>query len=288
MAQSAVPSPVALHHDGRLIGRWEVAPADPSLWLRIDRIAILDDLRWLGDERPRLARPASSSARALQRATLVGADHLVLEALEEELPTAARAKRLIRLVPDRGLAADGRVCGPQLVQRGTTGGGRYEDLPEPVSTEIAVKLSTNSHRRPPPGNTPRTVPWRSFVPLPANWRSRSVNWGTPGAGKAGPGRRLTAGRKFGPLKRHGPGRRSRAGPTNVRRGGLGCGLGGLDFQGDQGIRVGQVGELADHPAGDDVEVVVAVILAFVGHVVVTNDHDVLGRVFPEHPAGELP
>jgi hypothetical protein len=40
--------------------------------------------------------------------------------------------------------------------------------------------------------------------------------------------------------------------------------------------------------GDDVEVVVAVILAFVGHVVVTDDDDVLGRVLPEHPAGELP
>jgi hypothetical protein len=73
----------------------------------------------------------------------------VLEALEEELPTAARAKRLIGLVPDRGFTADGRVRGPQLRQRGTTGSGRYEDLPKPMSTEIAVKLSTNGHKRPP-------------------------------------------------------------------------------------------------------------------------------------------
>lgn len=127
------------------------------------------------NERPRLARPASSSARALQRAALVGADHLVLETLEEELPATARAQRLIGLVPDRGLTANGRVCGPQLRQRGTTGSGRYKDLPEPMSTEIAIKLSTNGHKRPPPGNTPRTVPGLSFVPLPRNDRSRSVN-----------------------------------------------------------------------------------------------------------------
>ena len=40
----------------------------------------------------------------------------MLESLEEELPTAAGAEGLIGLVPDRGLAADGRVCGPQLLQ----------------------------------------------------------------------------------------------------------------------------------------------------------------------------
>src|SRR5437867_12720698 len=46
---------VAFNHDGWLIGWWEVRPADPGLGLRLDGVTILDDLRWLGDERPRLA-----------------------------------------------------------------------------------------------------------------------------------------------------------------------------------------------------------------------------------------
>src|SRR5882762_5834003 len=102
------------------------------------------------NERTRLARPASSSAGALQRATLLCADDLVLEALEEELAAAARAERLIGLVPDRRLTAVARVRGPQLLKRRTPGAGRHQDLTESVSTEIAVKLSANSHQRPPP------------------------------------------------------------------------------------------------------------------------------------------
>jgi hypothetical protein len=73
------------------------------------------------------------------------ADDLVLETLEEELPAAARAEGLIGLVPDRGLAAAGGIRGPELVERRTAGTGGYQDLSESMSTEIAVKLSTNSH-----------------------------------------------------------------------------------------------------------------------------------------------
>ena len=40
----------------------------------------------------------------------------MLESLEEELPTAAGAEGLIGLVPDRGLTADGRIRGPELLQ----------------------------------------------------------------------------------------------------------------------------------------------------------------------------
>ena len=69
----------------------------------------------------------------------------MLEALKEELSAAARAQGLIRLVPDRGLAATGGVRGPELLERRTAGAGRYQDLPESMSAEIAVKLGTNSH-----------------------------------------------------------------------------------------------------------------------------------------------
>src|ERR1700687_396414 len=49
-----------------------------------------------GTERPRLAPLASSSAGPLERRAALGMpDHLVLEALEEELSPAARAQRLI-------------------------------------------------------------------------------------------------------------------------------------------------------------------------------------------------
>jgi hypothetical protein len=92
-----------------------------------------------------LRRRRLSSARPLQRATILRADDLVLEALQEELPAAARAKRLLRVVPHRGLAAASGVRGPELLERRPTGTGRYQDLPESMSTEIAVELSTNSH-----------------------------------------------------------------------------------------------------------------------------------------------
>jgi hypothetical protein len=75
----------------------------------------------------------------------VRTDDLVLEALEEELSAAARAQGLVRLVPNGGLAASGGVRAPQLSERRTPSAGRHQDLPESMSAEIAVELSTNSH-----------------------------------------------------------------------------------------------------------------------------------------------
>jgi hypothetical protein len=75
----------------------------------------------------------------------VRADHLVLKSLEEELSPAAGAKGLIRVIPSRRLAATGVVRGPKLCQRRTTGASRHDDLAQSVPTEIAVKLSANSH-----------------------------------------------------------------------------------------------------------------------------------------------
>src|SRR5438093_10073133 len=102
------------------------------------------------------------------------------------------------------------------------------------------------------------------VPLPENRRPRSVKWGTDRAGAAGP---------------------VRTGATRGAR--RDWELGGLELQGDQGAGVRQVGELADDAAWNDVEIVVAVVLALVGEVVVAHDHDVFGGVLPEHPAREL-
>jgi hypothetical protein len=85
----------------------------------------------------------------------VRADDLALETLEKELSTAARAKGLIRLVPDRGLAATGRVRGPKLLQRRTARAGRDEDLTQSMPTEIAIELSTNSHVDLQPGEHPK-------------------------------------------------------------------------------------------------------------------------------------
>src|SRR5437879_5081856 len=68
----------------------------------------------------------------------------------------------------------------------------------------------------------------------------------------------------------------------------GAGLaGGDDVQADELGRVAQHGQLADDPAGNDVKVVVAVVLAGVRDVVVPYYHDVVGGLFPEQPAGEL-
>ena len=70
--------------------------------------------------------------------------------------------------------------------------------------------------------------------------------------------------------------------------GLAGRAGGGDVQGDElGGVAQQHGELADHTPGDDVEVVVAVLLAGVGAVVVADDDDVVGGLFPEDAAGEL-
>jgi hypothetical protein len=85
----------------------------------------------------------------------VRTDHLVLEALEEQLPTAARAEGLVGVVPHRCLAAAGGVSAAQLLEGRTAGAGRYEDLPEAMSTEIAVKLGTNGHRKTSTGTTPK-------------------------------------------------------------------------------------------------------------------------------------
>jgi hypothetical protein len=75
----------------------------------------------------------------------MGADDLVLETLEEQLSTAARAKGLIRLIPDRRLAATCGVRGPKLLQRRTACASRDEDLAQSMPTEIAIELSANCH-----------------------------------------------------------------------------------------------------------------------------------------------
>jgi hypothetical protein len=89
----------------------------------------------------------------------------VLEALQEELTSAARAKRLLGVIPHRGFAAAGGVRGPELLERRPAGAGRYEDLPESMSTEIAVQLSTNSHLIPPPGKHPKNDARAFLVPI---------------------------------------------------------------------------------------------------------------------------
>jgi hypothetical protein len=83
------------------------------------------------------------SARALQRGALVGADHLVLESFEEELPAAARAQGLVAVFPDRRLApANVVVSGAKLLDRRPTRARGYEHLAQTVAAEIAVELSS--------------------------------------------------------------------------------------------------------------------------------------------------
>src|SRR5439155_11388351 len=69
-------------------------------------------------------------------------------------------------------------------------------------------------------------------------------------------------------------------------GGLGLRF-AVDLEAQERARVGEVCELGDDAAGDDVEVVVAVVLAFIRQVVVPDDDDVLARVLPEKTAGQL-
>src|SRR5712692_9203055 len=179
----------------------------------------------------------------------------MLEALEEQLPAAARAHRLVGLIPGGGLTARRAVGGTKLLERGAPG-ARHEDLTEAMPTEVAVELCANSHENLHPKNGAS----RCLVPVHANGRSRSINWYAlprPAGSVAGE-----------------PGR--------------GVGLGGLDLEGDQRVRVGQVPQLLDDAARDDVEVVVAVVLALVADVVVADHDDVLGRFLPEQAAGELP
>src|SRR5687767_13681581 len=74
------------------------------------------------------------------------------------------------------------------------------------------------------------------------------------------------------------------GATDVPRGRLAGG----DVQGDEGaLALAEHGELADHAPRDDVEVVVAVVLALVREVVIADHDDVLLGLFPEDAAGEL-
>jgi len=85
-------------------------------------------------------------ARALQRTTLVGADHLVLETLEEELPTTARAQGLVAVIPDGRLAtADVVVGGTQLLNGRPARARSDEHLTQAVAAEIAIKLSSKGH-----------------------------------------------------------------------------------------------------------------------------------------------
>jgi len=97
-------------------------------------------------ERPRLA--ARASARALQRAPLRRANYLVLETLEEQLAAAARAERLVAVIPDRCVTApDVGVSRTKLLDRGPAGIGGHDDLAQAVAAEIAVKLGSKSHER---------------------------------------------------------------------------------------------------------------------------------------------
>ena len=60
----------------------------------------------------------------------------MLEPLQEELSATARAKRLLRVVPHRSLAATSGIGGPELLERRPTGAGRYQDLTESMSAEL--------------------------------------------------------------------------------------------------------------------------------------------------------
>lgn len=85
-------------------------------------------------------------ARALQSAALVGADDLVLEALEEKLPAATRAERLVTVIPDRRLAAtDVLVGGTQLLNGRPARARGYEHLAQAMPAEVAIELSSKGH-----------------------------------------------------------------------------------------------------------------------------------------------
>src|SRR6267143_771626 len=142
------------------------------------------------------------------------ANDLVLEALEEELSAAARAKGLIRPVPHRCLAATGGVRGPKLLQRRTARAGRDEDLTQPMPTEIAIKLSANSHvdLQGIPEELCQGIPCSHYPKNPARV---PLNRARPQPAKLGGADELTAGWADRPGS-----------------------LGRLHLEGDQGARIG--------------------------------------------------
>src|SRR2546430_1717321 len=121
-------------------------------------------------------------ARALQRATLVGADDLVLETLEKELPTTARAQGLVALIPDGRLpTADVVVSGTQLLNGRPARARGYEHLTQAVAAEIAIELSSKGHlSRNLQGRNGKD---RSFVPIPSigHFGFRIPRYASPGA-----------------------------------------------------------------------------------------------------------
>src|SRR2546428_3166641 len=52
-------------------------------------------------------------------------------------------------------------------------------------------------------------------------------------------------------------------------------------------RLAEVGQLPDDAPRNDVKVVVAVVTSLVGDVVIANDDDVFGSVFPQESAGQF-
>jgi hypothetical protein len=77
---------------------------------------------------------------------LGSADDLVLETLEKKLPAAARAERLVAIVPNWRLATAGVVIrGAKLSDGRPARARRNEHLAEAVAAEIAIKLSSKGH-----------------------------------------------------------------------------------------------------------------------------------------------
>src|SRR5205814_7057028 len=169
------------------------------------------------------------------------ADDLVGVALEEQLATAAGAERLLSGIPDRRpRAGEVGICGPQLVRGRTPRLRRDEHLAGAVSAEIAIKLGSK-HRWP-----PDLARWNDDGALVVPYRRTSGRVSVSAVTK---------------------GYESAAPPDE------GLSDGG-NVQRDELGGIAQDRELADHPARDDVEVVVAVILAGIRDVVVPDDDDV--------------
>src|SRR5436190_13078935 len=181
----------------------------------------------------------SGSARALEGPAIGPAHDLVLEALEEELATAARAERLLGLTPGGLLAARLVVRGTKLVHGRAPRLRGHEHLAETVAAEIAVELSSNSHRGP---------------PRPSLRSQERCQWMSCSRYPQMLGRVPLSATHSGPP----PDAPCSGGGTAHLLGGL-----GLDLEADEGARVRQVRELLDDALGNDVEVVVAVVLALV-------------------------